>query len=353
MTELLFISVFLIIGSALCSSSEASLFSVNKIKVQILAESGNSQAIKLLKVKEQMGSAVGTLVLLNNVFGIGGALFVGGYLKSLQSTNNFEGITGFVVAHFEIIFTVLIILFGEIIAKNAGQKFSLQWALLTTPLIVLIAFVFKPFLYILEFISSIFLGKGRNIETASEAEVIAMTDLGLESQSIEKDEHEIIQNVFKMNDRTAKDIMTPRVQIDTLDSALTLDQQKEVIFAVEHSRLPVIGEDCDDILGFVLLREVLEEMAKGHSDLYPIDGCLLHKVVAVKENTKVDQLLLTFQKYRVHLAIVIDDYGGTSGLVTLEDVLEQLVGEIVDETDTVVDLQKEKNEYQKDIQMIG
>ena len=352
MTELLFTSIFLIIASAFCTGSEAALFSVNKIRVQLLAEQGNKQAIRLLRIKESMGNAIGTLVILTNIFGIAGALYLGGLLKTnlVVSTNPFEI---FFARHYEIFYTLVTVLFAETIPKNAGEKYSLQIALFTAPIISVIAFVFKPVLWLLEKASALIIGHSKNIETASEAEVIAMTDLGLESNNIEKDEHEIIQNVFKMNDRTAKDIMTPRVQIDTLDSALTLDQQKEVIFAVEHSRLPVIGEDCDDILGFVLLREVLEEMAKGHSDLYPIDGCLLHKVVAVKEHTKVDQLLLTFQKYRVHQAIVIDDYGGTSGLVTLEDVLEQLVGEIVDETDTVVDLQKEKNEYQKDIQMIG
>jgi putative hemolysin len=142
------------------------------------------------------------------------------------------------------------------------------------------------------------------------------------------------------------------VQIDALDSDLSLEDQKDLIYGMEHSRLPVYGQDLDDIKGFVLLRDALEEMAKDNSKIFPNDECLLHKAVAVQETIKVDQLLLSFQKNRVHLAIVIDEYGGTSGLVTLEDVLEQLVGQIVDETDTVVDLRKEKNENQKDMQVV-
>lgn len=355
MSIIIIISIILIIGSALCSSAEASLFSVNKIKVQIMAEQGNKAAARLIKVKEEMGKAIGTLVLLNNIFAVGGSLFVGGLLKGYESQTGVDSniLVHFFVKYYEFIFTFFIILFGEVLPKNAGEKYALQWALFTTPIISVVAFIFKPILWFMEKISQTIVGKSGNIETASEEEVIAMTDLGLESHNIEKDEHEIIQNVFKMNDKTAKDIMTPRVQMETLDCDLTLLEQKEDIFTVEHSRLPVFGEDTDDIKGFVLLRDVLEELAKSNGDIKPNDHGLLHKIVAVKETTKVDQLLIHFQRERVHIALVVDEYGGTSGLVTLEDVLEQLVGEIVDETDTVVDLQKEMNEHQGDIKMLG
>ncbi len=352
MSTILIISIILIVCSAFCTSAEASLFSVNKIRVQLLAEQGNKQAIRLLKLKESMGTAIGTLVILTNIFGIGGALYLGGLLKTNldSSTNIYEM---FFSQYYEIFYTLITVLFAETIPKNAGEKYALQIALFTAPIISAIAFAFKPFLWLLEKVSVVFIGHSNNIETASEEEVIAMTDLGLESKNIEKDEHEIIQNVFKMNDKTAKDIMTPRVQMETLDCDLTILEQKEEIYAVEHSRLPVFGEDTDDIKGFVLLRDVLEELAKSNGNIKPNDPQLLHNIVAVKETTKVDQLLIHFQRERVHIALVVDEYGGTSGLVTLEDVLEQLVGEIVDETDTVVDLQKEMNEHQGDIKMLG
>ncbi len=353
MSNLLFFSLFLIFGSAVVSVCEASIFSVSKIKVQTLAEEGNSQAIRLLKVKENMGSTIGTLVLLANLFGIVGALFLGGMLEPIKKTTNPSEWQFFVVNYYEWIYTFVVLLFGEVIPKNAGEKFALQVALYTAGLISILSFVFKPLLKVLETISRLIIGKGGSTETASEAEVIAMTDLGLESLGIEKEEHEIIQNVFKMNDRTARDIMTPRVQIDTLEADVSLNNQSQTIYDTEHSRLPVIGEDTDDIKGFVLLREILEEMAKGNGHIMPTQTDLIHKIVAVREDTKVDQLLIIFQKQRVHIAVVIDQYGGTSGLVTLEDVIEQLVGEIVDETDTVVDLQKEKNEFQQDMQIVG
>jgi CBS domain containing-hemolysin-like protein len=353
MLNLLIFSIFLVIGAAFCSSSEAALFSVNKIKLQILAEQGNQRAKKLIKIKESMGNSIGTLVLLNNLFAVGGSLFIGGVLKTLEAGHAVSGMEHLLITYFEFIFTFFVILFGEIIPKSAGEKFALKWALFTLPVLAGITFFLRPLLWILHKISSVFVGNTNAIETATEEEVIAMTDLGLESHSIEKDEHEIIQNVFKMNDRTAKDIMTPRVQMDTLEADVSLNDQSETIYDTQHSRLPVIGEDTDDIKGFVLLREILEEMAKGNGHIMPTQTDLIHTIVAVREDTKVDQLLITFQRQRVHIAVVIDEYGGTSGLVTLEDVLEQLVGEIVDETDTVVDLQKEKNEYQQDMQIVG
>jgi CBS domain containing-hemolysin-like protein len=348
MTTVLIISIIIIFFSAICTSTEAALFSVNKIKVQILAEQGNKQAIRLLDLKTKMGSAIGTIVLLTNIFTTGGSLLVGELLTSTQP--QLDELSGVI---FKILFVVLTILFAETIPKNAGEKYALQWALFTAPFISILSYIFYPMLWVLEKTSAIIVGSSKNTETASEEEVIAMTDLGLESNNIEKDEHEIIQNVFKMNDKSAKDIMTPRVQMDMLDCDLTLLEQKENIYDMGHSRLPVFGEDSDDIRGFVLLRDVLEEIAKGNGDISPCDEQLLHKIVAVRETTKVDQLLIHFQRERVHIALVVDEYGGTSGLVTLEDVLEQLVGEIVDETDTVVDLQKEMNEHQGDIEMLG
>jgi CBS domain containing-hemolysin-like protein len=353
MYNLLAYAIVIVIGAAFCSSSEASLFSANKLKIQILADQGNDRAKKLSSIKESMGNSIGTLVLLNNIFAVGGSLFIGGAIKSLEQANHTIGIEHFVITYFEFIFTFLVILFGEIIPKNAGEKFALKWALITVPFLSAVTFVLRPILWIFEKLSSLFIGHSSNIETASEEEVIAMTDLGLESHSIEQDEHEIIQNVFKMNDRNAKDIMTPRVHMDALDCDKTLDEQREEIYAMGHSRLPVFGEDYDDIRGFVLLRDVLEELAKGNVHIKPDSVQLLHKICAVTLETKVDQLLITFQKQRIHVALVVDEYGGTAGLVTLEDVLEQLVGEIVDETDTVVDLQLEKNEHQGNIEIVG
>ena len=351
MSTLFILSIILIIGSAIVSLSEASIFSVSKIKVQTLAEQGLQSAKRLLYLKENMGNTIGTLVLLANIFGIVGALFVGRLLEPLKGTMDYLSFQGLIVNNYELVYTFFAILFGEVIPKNAGEKFALKVALVFTPLILVLAFAFKPLLWLMQLISTKLIGQNNTIESTSEAEVIAMTDLGLQSRTIEKDEHTIIQNVFTMNDKSAKDIMTPRVQMVAMDKDKTLNQQQQEIYTSQHSRLPVFGEDYDDIIGFVLLRDMLEAMAKDNGNIKPDCDDLLNDIVAVRETTKIDQLLIVFQQKRTHIAIVVDEFGGTSGLVTLEDVLEQLVGEIVDETDTVVDLRTLKNENQKEIKM--
>jgi CBS domain containing-hemolysin-like protein len=351
MTTLLLLSIFLIIGSAFVSLSEASIFSVSKIKVQTMMNAGDNNAKRLFFLKENMNNTIGTLVLLANIFGIVGALFVGQLLEPLKNNFEYWSLQGLLVGNYEIIYTFFVILFGEIIPKNAGEKFNLQVALFSAPFILVLAFLFKPLLIFFQYISRLIFGNNPNSETTSEAEVMAMTDLGLESRSIEADEHKLIQNVFMMNDKSAKDIMTPRVQMLAMDKDKTLNQQQQEIYSSQHSRLPVFGEDYDDIVGFVLLRDMLEAMAKDNGNIKPDCEELLNDIVAVREGTKIDQLLIVFQQKRTHIAIVVDDFGGTSGLVTLEDVLEQLVGEIVDETDTVVDLRTLKNENQKEIKM--
>jgi CBS domain containing-hemolysin-like protein len=351
MTFILLLSTMLILATAFCAGSEAAIFSVNKIKIQTLAEKGDDRAKRLQTVKHSIGNSIGTLTLLNTIFAVGGGILVGGLIKGLETTGQLTGWEEVVARYYEFIYTFFLLLFGEVVPKNAGEKFALSWALTVAPVIQFLKFAFHPILWVFKKISHIIIGSNNNIETASEEEIIAMTDLSFENNSIENDERDIIQNVFTMNDKSAKDIMTPRVQMAAMDKDKTLNQQQDEIYNSQHSRLPVFGEDYDDIIGFVLLRDMLEAMAKDNGNIKPDCDELLNDVVAVRETTKIDQLLIVFQQKRTHIAIVVDEFGGTSGLVTLEDVLEQLVGEIVDETDTVVDLRTLKNENQKEIKM--
>ena len=347
MTFLLAYTLLYIVLIAIINSVETAVYTVSELKLKRLVESENSKSAKtILEIKEKISRFIGAISITINTTNQVGTVLLG-----IAAKNIIQNDFWFSVYVTSLVFVT--ILFGEIIPKNFGENFSLKYSLFVAPILKLWLIILSPMVWVLDLLIKLIFPNDGNGFITSEEEIKLMIQMGADESSIEKDEHEIIQNVFKMNDKVAKDIMTPRVHIDALDADLTLEQQKEIIFAVGHSRLPVYGEDYDDIKGFVLLRDVLEEMAKDNSHILSNDEKLLHKIVAVKETTKVDQLLICFQKNRVHMAVVVDDFGGTSGLVTLEDVLEQLVGEIVDETDTVVDLQKEKNENQKDIQMVG
>jgi CBS domain containing-hemolysin-like protein len=187
-------------------------------------------------------------------------------------------------------------------------------------------------------INSWFLGGDIKVDEVSEEEIKVLIEKGLADRTIEYDEKNLIHNVFSLNDRTAKEIMTPRINITGIQANRNLGEQKEELYASTHSRLVVYNEDYDEILGYVLLRDALQELSKGNNTLTP--SSLIKDLVRIKEDTRVDSMLLMFQKKQAAIAIVVDQFGGTAGLVTLEDVLEELVGEIVDETDEVIDMRE-------------
>ncbi len=321
----------LLLGSAFCSSSEAALFSISTNRVKALKKEGVKRAGSLLKVKTNISSSVGTIVILNNLFNIVGTIYAGILAAELLQGNElYLGI-------FSGTLTFLVILFGEIIPKNFGERHAESYGLTVAPYIQQISWFFTPILFVLNKINFAIFGS-RTQTYVSEEEIKSLIEQGIKTQSIERDEQQIINNVFRLNDKNARDIMTPRVNIDAIDGNLSLDEQKEILYESHHSRLPVFFEDYDDIQGFILLREALEELSEGKGSQKA--SKIMNEIVHLKETTRVDSLLVMFQKRRVHIAIVEDDFGGTSGLVTLEDVLEELVGEIVDETDEVVDMRE-------------
>ena len=328
--------IFLLLGSAFCSSSEAAIFSAPKIRLQISAKQGDLSAQNLLSLKENMSKTIGTLVILTNLFNIVGSILVGAIADDLFDN--------FALGIFSAVFTFLVILFAEVLPKNFGEKNAVSFGIFVAPFVIFLSRVFHPFLYILELLSRSLVGSTKKY-SVSEDEIKFMAHLGMQEQSIEKDEQELILNVFKMNDKSASNIMTPRVNIYALDGNLTLEAQKNEIYNSPHSRLMVFGQDYDDIKGFVLIREILHALAENGGDKTPME--FIHPILTLKENTRVDSLLIIFQKKRSHIALVIDDFGGTSGLVTLEDVLEELVGEIMDETDLVSDMRDVK--YHKEV----
>ena len=179
--------------------------------------------------------------------------------------------------------------------------------------------------------------KGKKLPTTNEAEIMFLTRIGYQEGVIEGDEAEMIRRVFRLNDKSAADIMTPRIATTYLYGDSTLAEVKSEIMASQHSRIIVIGDSIDDVIGVALKHELLKGMIEGKENQKIAD--LMREAKFIPETLRVDQLLKEFQKYRQHLMVVLDEYGGTSGVVTLEDVLEELTGEIVDETDLSVDLQ--------------
>ncbi|MEM9213161.1 MAG: hemolysin family protein [Cyanobacteria bacterium P01_F01_bin.150] len=328
MVQLIFVMLSVILGSAVCSGSETALLSLPIMRVRQLAQSNKPTAIALLSIREKISRPIASIVILNNIFNIVGSIVVGQVAAAQLGDRSLGIVSG--------VLTFFIIIFAEIVPKTLGERFA-------EPISLAIAFPLKtlttllsPFIFLVEKVTAP-ITKGRVIPVTNEAEIRFLATLGKQEGIIEDDEAELIQRVFRLNDVTAADLMTPRVALTALKGALILSDVKADIIASPHSRIVIYKDAIDEIVGIALKDHLLAALVenKGHQSL----ASLVRRVQFVPETMRADLLLRQFQSTREHLVIVSDEYGGVSGVVTLEDVLEELIDEIVDETDKTVDLQ--------------
>ncbi len=329
MPELFLAIGVVLLSSAICSGTEAALFSVPLIKARQLAQGKRPAALTLLTIRENMNRPIATIVILNNVANIVGSIVVGNLASSVLGSRWLGPVSG--------ILTFLVIIFSEIIPKTLGENYAERISLRVARPVLLLSRLLTPLVWCVEKITAPFSSTDTRFST-NEAELKLLAKIGHNEGVIEKDESEMIQRVFKLNDKSAVELMSPRVTMTSLKADATLAEMKAAIIDSQHSRIVVIQETPDDVRGIVLKDELLSAMVKGESDKPIAD--YTHEARFVPENAKADRLLDVFRQSRQHLAVVLDEYGGVSGVVTLEDVLEVLTGEIVDETDTAVDLQE-------------
>jgi CBS domain containing-hemolysin-like protein len=330
MLPLLTVTLFVICGSAFCSCTEAALLSMPILKVRQLAQSSTRPAAKaLLAIRERINRPIATLVIFNNLFNILGSIVIGSMAASLLN-NTLLGI-------FSGLLTFLIIIFGEILPKTIGERNAESISLVMAVPLTWLTALFTPAVWLLEKVTSPFVGSN-NRPTTNEAEIQLLTSIGRDEGVIEDDEAEMIRRVFALNDATAGRLMTPRVAITYLEGDLTLEESKPEIVESQHNRLLVIGDTIDDVLGIVLRHELLAALIEGKGDRTV--ATFARRASFVPTSLRADRLLRSFQSSREHLSVVVDEYGGVAGVVTLEDVLEVITGEIVDETDYIIDMQQ-------------
>ena len=329
MAQLIFVMLSVILGSALCSGAETALLSVPMMRVRQLAESKKPAAIALLSIRERISRPIASIVILNNIFNIVGSIIVG-QVTAAQLGDRALGIVSGIL-------TFLIIVFAEIVPKTLGERFA-------EPISLAIAFPLKtlttllsPCIVLVEKVTTP-ITQGRAIPVTNEAEIRFLATLGHKEGIIEEDEAELIQRVFRLNDVTAADLMTPRVALTALKGELTLMEAKAEVIASPHSRIVIYKDAIDEIVGIALKDHLLTALVENEGT--QTLAKLARRVQFVPETMRADLLLQQFQSTREHLVIVSDEYGGISGVVTLEDVLEELIDEIVDETDRTVDLQE-------------
>lgn len=319
-----FIVIFL---SALCSGTEAALFAIPLIRVKQLVEEKVKGALVLLKIKENMNRPISMIVIFNNVSNISGTIVVASLAEQEFGTEGLWATT--------FLLPVIVIIFSEILPKTIGEQHAESLALSLAKSVNFVTWVLTPVIMFLEFLISFFVKGKAELPLTDEKQIRFLTQIGHEEGIIEKEESEMIHRVFELNDIDARSLMTPRVKMTSFQANMTLGEAREEIVKSRHSRMILVGENPDDVLGMVYKSELLVAMVDDVFDK-PLKA-YKHAIQFVPEQASADKLLQKFRESHSKLAIVTDQYSGVAGVVTIADVLEVLTGKMKAEyaTETV------------------
>ena len=330
MNLLLFYLALAIGVSFLCSILEAVILSVSPSYIAMLEQDGHRSGSQLRKLKEDIDRPLSGILSLNTIAHTVGAAGVGAQAQIVFG-ETYVAITSAVL-------TFLILVLSEIIPKTLGATYWRQLAPLSAPLLRGLMVLLYPFVVLSQVITRIISRNAGNTAISRE-EFSAMADLGAEQGVFEEEESRIFKNLIRFNSLRASDIMTPRTVVVGFSEEDTVrdvfDRYKELRF----SRLPLFGENRDDVTGYVLKNDLLIELARDRHDT-PLKK-IRREVLILPEMIHLRDLFERLLQRQDHIAIVVDEYGGFSGIVTMEDVVETLLGmEIVDEVDAIEDMQK-------------
>lgn len=321
------LSVLLIIvltASALCSMVEAAILSTSLVRARILFDQKRRGSKDLLFIKENVNTAIATIVLLNNSVNIMGSIFVGREALRIFG-NEWLAISSAVL-------TFLIIVFSEVIPKTIGEGYKTAVSLSSSKILRFVMWLLRPVVHILIISTRIFRKKSVGPKVTEE-EIKIMLKFGRDAGTIELDEESLCNKVFKLNDLRAIHIMKPIDQIYALPADKKLVEARDLILDSPYSRIAVYDKDLSNIMGICQQRVLLREIAKDNYEAKVSD--FMTRPIFVEENEKADDLLSKFQAYHQHLFIVQDKAKKNIGIVSMEDVLEELFGEIYDEKDKV------------------
>lgn len=330
----------LIMLSAFFSASETTFLSVNKIRLKNYADNGNKKAEIALKIADNYDSTLSTILVGNNVVNIASASVATVLFTRLIGQNYGAAVS-------TVVMTILVLVFGEVLpksfAKANAEKLSLN---LSKPLYFFIV-ILKPIVAIFVKLTELAkrLSKSEGEPSVTEEELKYIIESIEEEGVLEQKESELVRSALEFDDITVKEILTPRVDIVAVEINDSIDHAIEIIKENGYSRMPVYEKSIDKVVGIVRARDVMLAKLSG-KDLKITD--MLKQCLFIHKNMNISQLLNAFQEKNMHVAIVSDDYGGTMGLVTMEDVLEELVGDIWDEYDEVIEefVEISDNEYE-------
>ncbi len=310
----------LLVLSGFFSSAETALFSISRAKARHIGKMPGGANRLIHKMRETSHRLLSTILIGNNLVNVGASAMATAIALDLVANNAVGLATG--------VMTFLILVFGEIFPKSVATRNSVLISRIVIYPIYWLSILFFPIIKFLDFIPMV-TGKIKKTPAATEEELMTLVEVIEEEGEIKEEEKELIHNIFEFDDTNASTIMTPRADM----YVVAMDQPLDVKAIVESgfSRIPVIDEDIDDIVGVLNIKDLFAEYHA--TGTIPDVQKIMRPPYFVPGNKKIDTLMQQFKKRKQHIAIIVDEHGGVEGLITLEDVLEEIVGEIADETD--------------------
>ena len=317
----------LILMSGYFSATETAFLSCNKTRLRTMAEKGNKRAALVNKLNESYDRLLSTILIGNNIVNltaasIGTVLFVRLY-----------GDIGATVS--TAVMTVLVLIFGEITPKNVAKDCPEKFAMFSAPIIRVLIWIFTPLNYLFGLWKKL-VSKVLRLESdskMSQEELLMLVDEVREGGTIDSEEGDLLKNAIEFNDMRAEDILTHRVDLEAVDVESTKEEIAEVFTQSKFARLPVYEDSIDNIIGILNMKDFYDGTGITEKSVREI----MTKPLFVLKSEKIDELLKLLQETKSQMAVILDEYGGTLGIVTLEDILEELVGEIWDEHDEVTE----------------
>lgn len=339
MTLLIVIACATIVISFNCSLYEATLYSTRSGALEASRAAGKNadRAAQLLEMRRKISVPIAAILIFNTVANVVGAFFAGVYAGEVMGPS--------MAPVFSVLFTLAILFVGEIAPKTLGAVYWRQvWPFMVMPLKVM-AYAMYPLIIVTQAFSNL-LTRGHKAPHVTEEEILAVVRMGAKEGEISHDESVFVHNIIGLENRLVREIMTPRTVIFSLSAELSVEEAVMVAHKKGFTRIPLYEREPENIIGYLIMNDLLSAKAFGdpHASIKP----MAKPISFVPESSNLLALLTNFLKLRRHVAIVVDEYGGVDGLVTLEDLIETFLGdEIVDETDRVVDLREKARQLMK------
>lgn len=329
-TGILCAMIILVLFSAFFSGAETAFSSLNRIKLKSMMRDGksNRKIERALALSENYDTVLSTVLIGNNIVNIACTSLATLFFTGILGDNSDLGATVSTI-----VMTIVVLIFGEVTPKTFAKERAEKVAIVISPVVKFLAVVFTPLNFFFKgwklLMNKVF--KTGGVNTVTEEELKTYVDEAHTGGEIDENESELIRSSIEFDDIDVGDILVPRVDVEAVDKYAPLGEIERVFNSTNFSRLPVYINDIDNIVGVIHHRDFESARKRNLKSLRTI----LKPVPAVSPDTKISKLLRIFQKNKTHLAVVVDEFGGTEGIVTLEDILEELVGEIWDEHDEV------------------